>query len=252
MKKLTIFLVMLLTITICFTGIASARELVLAGSTTVQKRILEPAQKAIEEATGISVKVLGINSGKGFEDLREGKITASISSSPLKSLLEKAGIPDDGTYQEHVIMQDVIVPIVHKDNPITELTWQQLADINTGKITNWKDVGGPAQKTIVGTSQPTAATRIVFQEEVMNKAPYVKDVREVMSTRQEIDLVSSFKGGIGAVSEGFVAMNQGKVKIIKTSKISRPLSFLTKGKPSADVQAVIDFLKTPAAKKLFN
>jgi ABC-type phosphate transport system substrate-binding protein len=85
----------------------------------------------------------------------------------------------------------------------------------------------------------------------MKKAPYIKGAREVKSTRQEVNLVAKFKGGIGAVSEGFVAMNPDKVKVIKTDEISRPLSFITKGKPTADVQTVIDYLKTPSAQKLY-
>ena len=166
-------------------------------------------------------------------------------------LLEKAGLPDDGTYQEHVIIRDVIVPIVHKDNPLSKLSWEQLSDINTGKITNWKAVGGADQKIVVITSQPTSATRKVFQKQVMKKAAYAKGAREVRSTRQEVDLVSKFKGGIGAVSEGFVKMNPGKVKVLETAEISRPLSIITKGDPSPEVKAVIAYLKTPEAQNLF-
>jgi hypothetical protein len=57
----------------------------------------------------------------------------------------------------------------------------------------------------------------------MKKAPYVKGIREVKSTRQEVNLVAKFKGGIGAVSESFVVMNPG---VVKTDTISRPLSFI--------------------------
>jgi phosphate transport system substrate-binding protein len=230
---------------------AGAAQLEMSGSTTVQKRILEPAASAIEKATGITVRVRGINSGKGFAELRSGKVTASISSSPLSLLLEKAGLPDDGAYQEHVITKDVIVPIVHNSNPVSRLSWKQLADINAGRITNWKDVGGPEQKIIVVTSQPTAATRIVFQKQVMKKAPYVSGAREVKSTRQEVNLVAKYKGGIGAVSESFVAMNRGKVKVIKTKEISRPLSIITRGEPAPEVKSLIDFLRKPEAAKNF-
>jgi phosphate transport system substrate-binding protein len=230
---------------------AGAAQLEMSGSTTVQKRIIEPAASAIEKATGITVRVRGINSGKGFAELRSGKVTASVSSSPLSLLLEKAGLPDDGTYQEHVITKDVIVPIVHNSNPVSRLSWKQLADINAGRITNWKDVGGPEQKIIVVTSQPTAATRIVFQKQVMKKAPYVSGAREVKSTRQEVNLVAKYKGGIGAVSESFVAMNRGKVKVIKTKEISRPLSIITRGEPAPEVKSLIDFLRKPEAAKNF-
>ncbi len=250
MKRiLVVFLA--LAVALAFAGEVIAKELWVSGSTTIQKRVIEPSKGGIKEATGIDIKVRGINSGRGFAELMAGKVVSSVSSNPIKTLLEKAGVPDDGTYQEHIIVNDLIVPIVHKSNPIEELTWQQLSDINTGKVTNWKEVGGSDQKIIVVTSQPTAATRIVFQKQVMKKAPYVKGVREVKSTRQEVGLVSKFKGGIGAVSEGFVAMNKGKVKVIKTKTISRPLSFITKGAPDADIQSIIDYLRTPDASKFF-
>ncbi len=251
MKKLSVLVVIAIA-TAFFAGSAIANEFVFPGSTTVQKRILEPAKDGIKTATGIDVKVRGIGSGKGFKELVSGKSEASIASSSLKSLLEKAGLPDDGTYQAHTIAEDVIVPIVHKSNFVSELSWQQLSDINTGAITNWKEVGGPDKKIIVVTSQPTAATRVVFQKKVMKKSPYLKGAREVKSTRQEVTLVAKFKGGIGAVSKAFVEMNPGKVKIVKTKDISRPLNIITKGTPNADVQAIIDYLKTPSAQKLYN
>ena len=250
MKK-NLVLSVLLSCCLVVPGTLFAKELVLPGSTTIQKRVLEPTADAIKTATGISIVVRGINSGKGFAELRSGKAQASIASSPLTDLLEKAGLPDNGTFQEHTIIKDVIVPIVHRNNPVSELTWEQLSDINKGEITNWKAVGGPDLKIVVVTSQPTAATRAVFQKLVMKKKPYVQGAREVRSTRQEVGLVSKFKGGIGAVSEGFVKMNPGKVKVVETKEISRPLCFITKGDPSSDVKTVIDFLMTADAQKLF-
>jgi phosphate transport system substrate-binding protein len=228
-----------------------AVEMTLNGSTTIQKRILEPAAAAIEAATGIKITVHGTSSGKGFKRILKGKANESLASSPLTSLLSKAKLENDGTYQEHVITRDVIVPIVHLSNSVSELSFSQLSDLNTGKIKNWSEVGGPKKKVVVITSNKGSATRAVFQKKVMKKAPYIKGVREVKSTRQEIELVAKFKGGIGAVSEGFIAANPGKVKVIKTDEISRPLSIITKGAPSANLQKLIDFLMTDEAKKYF-
>jgi phosphate transport system substrate-binding protein len=177
-------------------------------------------------------------------------LTGDPGSPPLASIL-KTSAPSPRRYQGHVIMQDDIVPVVHPGNPVSELTWQQLADIHSGKITNWKDVGGPDQPIVVVTSQPTAATRIVFQETVMGGATYVAGAREVQSTRQEVELVEKMKGGVGAVSEAFVKMNPGKVKVVKTKPITRPLLVVTKGKPDPEVEKVLAFLKTPKAKALF-
>lgn len=230
----------------------AAEKLILAGSATVQKRVLEPAAQLVEEKTGIELVVQGINSGKGFQKLMKDEIVASISSSPLKLLLEKNKLPDDGTYQEHILYKDIIVPVVHKSNPVTELTWQQLSDVNTGKITNWKELGGSDQKIVVVTSDPNAATRIVFNKLIMNKQPYVKGAREVKATHLQMDLVSKYRGGIGTVSAGLVADYSGKINIVKTEEISRPLSIITKGKPQPLVQKLIDFLQTPEARQTFH
>lgn len=238
-------------LTFVTTSTTSAAEITLSGSTTVQKRVVEPAAKAIEAATGVKVTVRGTSSGRGFKEILDGKASASIASSPLSSLLSKNKLPDDGTYQQHVLISDVIVPIVHTTNPVSTLSHEQLSDINTGKVTNWKNVGGNDQKIVVITSKKGSATRAVFQKIVMKKAAYVKGVREVSSTRQEVDRVAKFKGGIGAVSESFVAANPGKVNVIKTNAISRPLCIITKGAPSADLQKVINYLQSAEAKKHF-
>ncbi|MBF0613675.1 MAG: solute-binding protein [Magnetococcales bacterium] len=229
----------------------AAEILNVAGSTTVEKGLLEPTASAMEQAIGIKVQVRGLNSGKGFDELRDGKIIASVSSAPLSKLLEKAGLAGDTSYQEHVIATDVIVPIVHLENPVSELTHAQLSDLNTGKIGNWQAVGGKDQPVVVVTSQKTAATRLMFQEQVMQKAEYAPGVREVRSTREEIKLVSKFRGGIGAVSESFIKKNPGKVKVVKSKAITRPLSFITKGVPEPMVQKVIDFLRSDAAKAIY-
>ncbi len=253
MKQVSTAILAILGTTVLFFGSLSfASELVLAGSTTVQKRILEPSADAILEDTGVQVIVFGINSGRGFASLREGNIRASISSSPLALLLRKLDLPDDGTYVEHIIQQDSIVPIVNVTNPVSSLSWQQLSDINTGKITNWREVGGPDLPIVVITSQPTAATRIVFRNLVMKKRAYVDTAREVKSTAHEVDLVAKFEGGIGAVSAGFVSRRPGMVvRVIETPEIVRPLSLITKGEPDADVQTVINFLRTPEAEGYF-
>ncbi|MBF0610785.1 MAG: solute-binding protein [Magnetococcales bacterium] len=232
-------------------AVGYGETLEVAGSTTVEKSILEPVAKQLQEATGVAISVRGVNTGRGFEELKEGKIKASIASAPLSSILAKAGLPNDGTYQEHVLRVDVIAPIVHKENPVNELTWEQLSDLNTGKVTNWKDVGGADQAVVVVTSQSTAATRMMFQEMVMKKADYASGIREVKSTREEVDLVSKFKGGIGAVSVSFLSLNPDKVKVVKSKEINRPLSFITKGAPDPVVQKVLDYLKTDAAQKMF-
>jgi len=198
--------------------------------------------------------------GKGMMGLIQGKTPVAAASSPLESAIKsaqksakKAGkeITVPANLQFHQIYTDIIIPIVHKDNPVSALTWDQLKDINTGKITNWKDVGGPDLAIQVVTSHEGSATRAVFQKHVMKKEPYVDTAIQVKSTRLEINEVSKNKGGIGAVSEGFQKQKPGDSKVISSDTISRPLALITIGKPTATVQKVIDFYKSSDGQKVF-
>ena len=229
---------------LAFPAAVPAATLKIWGSTTCQKRFLEPGAKALEQATGVRIKVLGVGTGKGLIGLIQGKCRVSAASEDLEGAIKsakkaarKAGktieIPDNLVY--HELFRDTIVPIVHKDNPIDSLTWEQLKAINTGKIRNWKELGGPDWPIRVVTSHAGSATRAVFQKLVMDKEEYVADAVKVKSTRDEINEVSKYKGAIGAVSEGFFLQNPGKTKVVKTDPISRPLGLITLGDPDPDV-----------------
>lgn len=227
-------------------------QLAISGSTTVQQRILNPSAEFILAHLNIQIEIRGSNSGRGFEELRSGIVPVAASSSSLEILLEKAGLTDDGTFQEHIIQQDEIVPITHPDNPVEALTWEQLAAINIGQVSNWREVGGPDRKITVITAHPASGTRRAFQKIVMGDRPFVNDHREVLYPRRIIQFVRFFQGGIGSVSKSFLPLDASPlVKVIQTKEISRPLSLITKGPPTREVTAILDLLRTPEAKELF-
>lgn len=159
--------------------------------------------------------------------------------------------PEEGTYREHVILKDIIVPIVHPRNPVRSLSWEQLAGILSGKIVNWNTVGGPDQHIVVVVPPRSSGTRTFLQETVMNSGDFVGSAFAAVTTREEIDIVAQSPLVIGVLSEGFVKMNPGKVKVVKIKPIISQLSIVTKGEPSRELLAVINFLKSAAAKKYF-
>ncbi len=243
---------------VTMSGIALAEKVQVWGSTTCQKRFLEPGNKALKTSTGVSVKVVGVGTGKGLIGLLEGKAPASASSSPLQSSIKSAlksakklgksvTIPDN--LQFHEIATDIIIPIVHRDNPIKALSWKQLKDINTGKVKNWKEVGGPDLPIRVVTSHEGSATRAVFQKQVMKKAAYAADAVKVKSTRNELREVSKYKGAIGAVSKAFFQKKPGKTKTVEADTISRPLALITLGDPNPTISKVIAFYRSDEGKK---
>lgn len=136
--KINVLIALLAGLLLGMGGIAptNAGTLVFSGSTTFQKRILEPTQDALHKKTGLTIEIRGVGSIKGLKDLSKGEAAAAMTSVPLDIALREAGLPPDGAFQEHVILNDVVVPIVHPMNPVKALTWEQLSDIYTGKTAN--------------------------------------------------------------------------------------------------------------------
>lgn len=235
-----------------------AATLEVAGSTTLQKQVLEPTMSALA-SQGVDIKFLPTGSGKGLIALADGKVSVSATSEGLNETVESAkkaakelekAFNAPANLQFHEIMTDNMVVIVHKDNPVSSLTKAQLKDLNTGKIKNWKEVGGPDLAVKVVTSHAGSATRAVFQKQIMEGAEYAQGASEIRTTKEEINEVGKNPGGIGALSDAFVAANPGKVKVVKSVEMSRPLAFITAGQPSADVQKMINFLRSAEGKKL--
>ncbi len=249
MKKLK--WIAFITLLLAMGSTSRADTLVISGSTTFQKRILEPALAALEKKTGTKIEVRSVGSIQGLRELIKGEAAAAILSAPLDIAFQETGVPEEGTYQEHVILKDVMVPIVNPGNPVKTLTWQQIADINSGNIVNWKAVGGRDEHIALVIPPNSSGTRKFLQEKVMNSADFAAGAFTAVTTREEIDLVAKSSIAIGVLSEGFVKMNQGKVKVVKTKPIIRQLSIVTRGEPSKELLAVINFLKSPQAKKYF-
>jgi hypothetical protein len=121
----------------------------------------------------------------------------------------------------------------------------QLGDIHTGKFSNWKQVGGKDQPITIYTSTPTGSTSAMVKKAVMKGAEYAAGVKTMASFSRIADMVHGDEAGIGALSRGFVRAD-GRVKVIETTKIMRPLALVTVGEPSAQARQVIDALKAAA------
>ena len=230
---------------------AFAGPLLLSGSSTVQKLILEPCQKTLEKRTGVMIDSLGPGTIHGMKALMKGEVAAATASCPLDMVFQETGIPAEGTYQEHVLQQDSVVAIVHPGNRVTGLTLGQLADIQSGRITNWKDVGGADGRIVVVVPPPSSGTRAFVRDTVLKGAEFIANAYVTVTDREAIDIVAKSPIAIGMLSEGFVRMNKGKVKVVKTPPFKRQLSIITRDEPSPELKAVIQFLKSKEAKMLF-
>jgi phosphate transport system substrate-binding protein len=159
-------------------------DITYSGSSTIGTGVLKEggAVAAFEKKSGKKFKSVEIpGSGKGIQALIEGKVELGGASRPLKAEEKKAGL------SATTIGYDAIAVFVHKSNPVKNLTKDQLKGIFTGKITNWKEVGGKNAPIVPNTEiiAGKRATIEMFQDHVMDGAQYGK-FKEVDLPRDQI------------------------------------------------------------------
>ena len=157
-----------------------------------------------------------------------------------------------------VIAHDGIAVIVNDDNPVDNLSTEQLRDIYAGKITNWKEVGGEDLRIQVINRDEASGTREAFRTIVMDGTPFDRRSAVLSGTGQVRDVVSRSRGAIGYISLGFVDSLNAKTSVKAVSvnhveasektvasggyPISRDLYFFVKGAPSQQAQDYIDYV----------
>jgi len=185
----------------------------IKGSDTV----LPLAQKEVEvfgKKTGKSVTVIGGGSGVGIAALLEGTTDIAMASRSMK-FDEKIKFQESGkALVTKIIAYDALAVVVNPSNPVSKLTRAQLEGIFTGKITNWKQVGGADLKIIPYSRETSSGTYEFFKEHVLLNKNYVSSILSMPATGAIIQSVSQTKGAIGYV--GLAYLNK-TVKAIHVS-----------------------------------
>ena len=146
---------------------AGGRTLVLTGSTTVLPIAQLCAEKFMDQHPDVNISVRGEGSGVGIAALIDGTCDIAMASRPMKTKELKSARGKGINPLATVIAKDGIAIIVHPSNPLSEITLAQLKDIYTGKISNWKDVGGKPGKIVVISRDVASGTFEVFKKIVL-------------------------------------------------------------------------------------
>ena len=227
---------------VTFTGTAAADTVKISGASTVFNVVVSPAKANVEKSTGHTLQIIGSGTGKGLIDLVDGVSDIAMVSEPMDIAVEAAAVAgkkiDAKSIQFFELKKDEIVFVVHPSNAVGKLTWEQLRDIHTGKIANWKDVGGKDKPIIVYSDSTTGGTRAMVKKVVMGGAEYGPTVKAQTSVKRAAEMVGSDEAGITGVGKGFV--DAAKNKIVDTKKLERPLALATLGVPKPAAKAVID------------
>lgn len=259
MKKIiTIMLIAVMSIsTLAGCGSSSKGTVATDGSTSMQK-VIGALGESFQNDTGISFTYNPTGSGSGIKAVLEGRCDIGLSSRELKDEEKASGLT--GT----VLAYDGIAIIVNPNNPINDLSLEEVAKIYKGEITNWSELGGNNAEIVLMGREAGSGTRDGF-ESITDTEGVCKYRQELTSTGDVITTVSQNPDAIGYAS---VASVKDTVKaltidgVAATEKsikdgsyvVQRPFVLVTKSdvELSKEAQKFFDFITSKEANDIIS
>ncbi len=243
------------------------------GSDTIVNLALAWAETYQAEHSDVRISVTGGGSGTGIAALINNTVDLANASRKIKDE-EIAEAQSKGIEPvEHIIARDAIAVIVNPENPVSELTLQQISDIYSGKITNWSEVGGEDRPIVKLSRETNSGTHVYFLETVLrlgskeDKTLFSTDTLLLPSSEGIISEVRSNPNAIGYDGLGYVpddlkmiaiAEEEGSAYVLpaidtvndKTYPIARDLYMYTDGEPTGVVKEYLDWILSPEAQEI--
>ncbi|HEX9114453.1 MAG TPA: phosphate ABC transporter substrate-binding protein, partial [Anaerolineae bacterium] len=245
------------------------------GSDTMVNLAQGWAEEYKKAAPTVDVEVSGGGSGVGIAALVKGTIDIANASRNMKTEeIDQAKKNTGKEPKEFIVGYDALAIYVHKDNPLNEITLDQIAQVYAegGKLTKWSDLGvtipGAASDEIVRVSrQSSSGTYEFLREHVLNKKDFKLGSRDMNGSKEVVELVGSTRTAIGYSGMGYAtpAVKMLKVKktaadpafepsvantLSKTYPIARSLQVYTLGEPQGEVKKYIDWIMSDAGQKV--
>jgi len=240
---------------------AAGNEVTIKGSTTVLPIAQVAAEEFMDRNPGIKISVQGGGSGVGIASLLDRTTDIADSSRKIKGeeidKAKAAGVSPN----EIAVALDGIAVILHPSNPISALTKTQIKDIYTGKVSNWKEIGGPNAKIVAVSRDTSSGTFEAFETLAINKEKVRPDALTTASNQAVAQTVAQTPGAIGYVGVGYLSPKVKDVTVdgikctrqtIQSGKypLARELYMYTNGKPSGNTAKYIDFVLSKDGQKL--
>ena len=238
----------------------------IKGSDTVLPLSQQEAESYMKKNPSAKLIVTGGGSGVGLSALISGTTDIAMASRSIK-FDEKMKMKNGGkTVKEVIVAKDALTVIVNPTNKVSKLTREQLEGIFTGKIKNWKEVGGANLAIIAYSRETTSGTYEFFKEHVLKNKNYKSGILSMPATGSIIQSVSQTPGAIGyvgmayvtgAVKEISVSFDGGKNYVAPTIAnakaqkypIVRPLYYYYEARSEAKVKPFIDYILSAEGQK---
>lgn len=262
-RKICLLLIVLVLSTQAFAA-SSGNMIQVKGSDTMVNLSQAWAEKFMEENPGDFVAVTGGGSGTGISCLISGMCDVTMSSRDIKTKEINIAKAKNINPYEIKVGFDGLAVVVNPKNPVSKLTLAQLADIFTGKIVNWKEVGGEDKKIVILSREVNSGTHVYFKEYVLrnndpgSKEEFAPSALMLPSSQAIADEVAANSGTIGYYGMGYISPRQKAILVAKDANseyiaptmdnvisgnypILRPLLLYTNGEPGGMVKKFVDF-----------
>ncbi len=241
----------------------------IKGSDTVLPLSQKEAETFMKKNKTAKITVTGGGSGVGIAAFVDGSTDIAMSSRKMK-MSEKMKMQDAGkAFKEVIIANDALSVIVNPANKVSQLTREQIEGIFTGKITNWKEVGGDDEKIVAYSRESSSGTFEFFKEHLLNNKNYGTAILMMPATGAVVQSVSQTKGAIGYVGFAYIEKNIKAIKISydkgktfieptvvnaknKTYPVVRPLYYYYLTKDEAKVKTFVDYILSEEGQKVVN
>jgi len=243
------------------------------GSDTIVNLALAWAEQYQTEHAEVRISVTGGGSGTGIAALVNGTVDLANASRKIKAEEIEQAQANGFEPVEHIIARDAIAVIVNPENPVSQLTLQQISDIYSGKISNWSEVGGEDRPIVRLSRETNSGTHVYFLETVLrlgesdNKTLFSTDTLLLPSSEGIINEVRLNPNAIGYDGLGYVpddlkmiaiATQVGEPYVLpsaetvndKTYAIARDLYMYTAGEATGAVQAYLAWILSAEAQEI--
>jgi len=240
----------------------AAKPVTIKGSDTMVIMNARLAETFMSKMPGTTIQVTGGGSGVGIAALINGTPDIAASSRPIKtSEIDKLKARFATVGHSYPIARDGLSVYLNISNPVKELTLAQIRDIYTGRITNWKQVGGKDMQIILYARESSSGTYTYFKDNVLMGKDYSPRAQTLQGTSAVVNAVANDANGIGfggaAYAKGirFAAVKKDdkspavlpSLETVRGGQypISRYLYLYTRVKPSKDMKSFIDWAIGP-------
>jgi len=252
---------------------SSAAYIENKGSDTIVNLALAWAEKYQGDHPDVRISVTGGGSGTGIASLINGTVDIANASRQIKQEEIDQAKSNGIDPVEHIIARDAIAVIVNPENPVNELTLKQISDIYSGKIVNWKEVGGEDRPIVRLSRETNSGTHVYFLETVLrlsskeDKTLFSMDTLLLPSSEGIIAEVRQNPNAIGYDGLGYVpkdlkmiaiAKEQGDKYVLpsiptvndKSYPIARDLYMYTNGQPKDLLKEYLDWIMSTEAQQI--